>query len=321
VAALPVSFRGAAQGLLAHFSSSAGAVLSYLRGGTAAVELVWFDRAGRRLSIVGEPAEYSNPALSPDEKRLAISQVDSKLGTRDIWIFDLDRGGPNKFTFDRGDDMNPVWSPDGERIAFSSSRKGRRDLYVKNASGAGDEQVLFESGDPKSMMDWSADGRHVLFTGFVLPLDGERTPVRLPPGVTNPKVSPDGRWLAYYSNESGRLEIYVQSFPALLAGRSAGKWLISMAGGWQPEWGRDSREIFYVGLDGTLMAASVTASGPAFETTPPKPLFSVRLDPAARRAHYQPAANGQRFLVAQLLEQETANRLTVVVNWSAGLTR
>jgi hypothetical protein len=143
----------------------------------------------------------------------------------------------------------------------------------------------------------------------------------LPPGVTNPKVSPDGRWLAYYSNESGRLEIYVQSFPALLAGRSAGKWLISMAGGWQPEWGRDSREIFYVGLDGTLMAASVTASGPAFETTPPKPLFSVRLDPAARRAHYQPAANGQRFLVAQLLEQETANRLTVVVNWSAGLTR
>jgi eukaryotic-like serine/threonine-protein kinase len=171
------------------------------------------------------------------------------------------------------------------------------------------------------MTDWSADGGHVLFNSFVLPLDGERTLVRLPPGVTNPRISPDGRWLAYYSNESGRLDIYGQSFPPVLAGRPAGKWLISTAGGLYPEWRRDGGEILYVGLDGTLMAASVTASGNAFETTSPKPLFSVRLEPSCRRAHYQPAANGQRFLVAQLLEQETAKPLTVVVNLSARLTR
>ena len=130
------------------------------------------DRAGRRLSTVGEPADYSNPALSPDEKRLAISRVDPHLKTRDIWIFDLDRGMSSRFTFDRAEDTSPIWSPDGKRIAFTSTRKGQRGLYVKDTSGSGDEQVLLKSSEAKNAENWSPDGRHILFVRRQSPPDG-----------------------------------------------------------------------------------------------------------------------------------------------------
>jgi Tol biopolymer transport system component len=276
--------------------------------------LVWFDRSGKRLGTVAEPGTYSNLALSPDEQRLAISRVDPQVGSRDIWILELNRGGERLFTFDRGDDMNPVWDPRGARIAFSSTRTGQRGLYVKDATGVGEDQMLLESG---SVADWSRDGRYILEAGSILPLFGDRKPVDLPDGTANPRASPDGRWLAYQSNERGRLEIYVRSFQDVLAGRSGGKWQVSSAGGIYPEWGRDGRELFYVAPDNTLMSVPVKASGNAFQAEPPTPLFPLRLEAVNRRTHYQPAMNGQRFLVAQVLEQDASNPITVMVNWTA----
>jgi Tol biopolymer transport system component len=319
VAARPLVAQGL---LLGHFSSSASGILSYQRGRPSAKELVWLDRSGRRLSTVGEPADYSNITLSPDEHRVAVSRLDPRVGTRDVWIVDLSRSNvPKQLTFDRGDDTNPVWSPDGNRIAFSSRRSGPRNIYLKDANGTGDDQALFESDVDKPLADWSADGRYVLGGRAVLPVDGERRPVPLPPGTLSPRVSPDGRWLAYQSAESGALEIYVQSFPALLAGRSAGKWRVSAAGGIQPEWRRDGREIFYLTPNSTLMAVSVQVRGAAFEHGVPTPLFPLRLEAVDRRAHYQPTANGQRFLVVQPIEQASSNTITVVVNWTADLGR
>jgi Tol biopolymer transport system component len=329
VAAVRTNLLYTSEGLRAQFSISAHGVLSYQRGGAAAKELVWFDRSGRRLSTVGEPADYSNLALSLDGRRLAISRMDPQLGTRDIWVFDLDRGGVStKLTYDRGDEMNPVWSPDGQRIAFSSTRKGPRDLFVREANGTGEDEVLFDSGDGKSAIDWSSDGKYLLFNAsgpvpFTAALDRERKQMLRfpPPHTSNPRTSPNGRWLAYQSNESGRLEIHVQSFPALLTGRSTGKWRVSIGGGYSPEWRRDGQELFYIAPDNTLMAVSVETSRPDFKAGVPTPLFPMRIETTNRRAHYQSAANGQRFLVVQLPELELSSPITVVVNWPVGLTR
>jgi len=257
------------------------------------------DRAGRRLSTVGEPADYSNPALSPDEKRLAISRVDPHLKTRDIWIFDLDRGMSSRFTFDRAEDTNPIWSPDGKRIAFTSTRKGQRGLYVKDTSGSGDEQVLLKSNEAKNAENWSPDGRHILFVGgsrplMALPLEGSGKPLPLLTGSYQAKVSPDGRWLAYCSNESGRLEVYAQSFPELQAGRSTGKRQVSTAGGGYPQWRRDSQEVFYLASENKLMAVSVKTGGNAFETGIPKALFEERVEAAVRNPHFVPRTLARR---------------------------
>ena len=305
----------------ARFSASDGGILSYMRGGAAAAkELVWFNRSGQHLSTVGELADYSNPALSPDEKRLVIAR--SQAVSRDVWIFELDRGLSTRFTFDSGDESNPIWSPDGRRIAFTSNRKGPRDIYVKDADGTGEDQVLFQSDEQKATQDWSGDGRYILFSGVALPLEGERKPVALVKGGDTTRVSPDGRWLAYRSTESGRPEICVQSFPGLLAGRPTAKWQVSTAGGTYPEWRRDGQELFYIAPGNQLMAVDVKASGTKFETGIPKPLFPLRIEALSRRTHYQPAANGQRFLVVQLLERESSSSpIDVVVNWAAGIKR
>jgi Tol biopolymer transport system component len=306
---------------LAQFSSSVNGILTYLRGGNVDKELVWMDRSGRRLRTVGEAADYTNLALSPDEKRLALTRRDPQRNTRDVWILDLDRVIPSKLTFDPADEMNPVWSPDGQQIAFSSTRKGQRDVYVKDTNSTGEDAVLFESPEDKSVAAWSPDGRYVLFGAFALPLQGERKPIALSPGTSNPRVSPDGRWLAYQSSQSGQLEIYVQSFPELLSRKSARKWQLSTAGGNYAEWRGDGQELFYVAPDNMLMAVSIKSNGLNLEAAAPKPLFPLRLEAVNRRSHYQPASDGQRFLVSQVPERVASSPITVVVNWSAERTR
>ncbi len=181
---------------LALFSVSDTGVLAYARGGGSGLkkELAWFDREGKRLGAVGEPGDYSNPAFSPDEKRLAVARVDPQANSRDIWIFDLARGTSSRFTFDPADDFNPTWSPDGARIAFTSVRKGNRNLYLKSAAGAGGEEPLLESEAQKSVTDWSPDGRYLLFnsseTGalddvWAIPLEGDRKPFLVVTGAFN----------------------------------------------------------------------------------------------------------------------------------------
>jgi Tol biopolymer transport system component len=306
----------------AAYSASQNGVLAYRTLGEANTELVWFDRQGRRLGTVGEPGNYSVPALSPDEKTLAVTRIDPEIGTRDIWLFDLLHGTPSQFTFDPAEETNPTWSPDGTQIVFSSVQNGKGDIYRKATTGAGIAEPVMESRDLKIVQSWTPDGRFVLYDSFAsggkvwaLPLSGDRKPTALLAGdsaLRLTSVSPDMRWMAYASNSTGRNEIYVQSFPP-----SGRKWQVSTAGGDEPYWRHDGKELFYV--EGKrLMAVDVTADGPRFRPGIPKPLFEVlRLETEARRSRYQVAANGQKFLIVVPLE--STQPITVVTNWTAGL--
>jgi Tol biopolymer transport system component/DNA-binding winged helix-turn-helix (wHTH) protein len=309
-----------AQGFAA-FSASGNGVVAYRTLPTATTELVWFDRRGNRLGTVGEPANYSVPALSPDEKKLAITRIDAQIGTRDLYLFDLARAtSPARFTFDPAEETNPTWSPDGDQIAFSSNKTGVLDLYQKATSGAGDAEPLLKSSEPKIIESWSPSGRFILYDSggglWALPLTGDRKPLSLfaRSGDTRATISPNGRWVAYQSSESGREEVYVQSFP------SGSQRQVSTAGGEEPYWRRDGKEMFYI-AGKTLMAVDVNSNEQAFRNGKPTPLFEVRLEIDNRRSRYQSAGSGQRFLVNVPLESAVSEPITVVTNWESGVKR
>ena len=293
-------------------------------------ELAWFDRSGKAIGMVGERADYADVELSPDGTRAAVSELDPGIG-RDIWIFDLARGIPTRFTSDPADEYAPVWSPDGSQIVFGSRRKGHFDLYQKASSGAGPEQDALADNRDKWPMSWSPDGRTLLYsTGTLssvgarphlwgLPLVGERKPF---PVVDNPRfteypgrLSPDGRWVAYTSDESGTNEIYVAPFPS-----GNGKWRISTAGGSWPRWRRDGKELFFLADNTKLMAAAVNGQGAQFSVGAVHMLFEARWRPGGRSA-YDVAVDGQKILGAILVEQPVASPITLVVNWLADLKK
>ena len=190
-------------------------MLAYRTLGPATTELVWFDRQGRRLGAVGEPGNFSVPALSPDEKRLAVTGLDTQIGTHDVWLLDLHLGTPSRFTFDPADETNPTWSPDGTRIAFTLNQNGHADLYLKAATGAGNAEPLMKSSELKLIECWTPDGRFILYDSdgkaWALPLTGDRKPAALfvLNGESKISISPNMKWAAYQSNESGRMEVYV----------------------------------------------------------------------------------------------------------------
>ncbi|MDA2931469.1 protein kinase, partial [Acidobacteria bacterium AH-259-O06] len=290
------------------FSVSENGVLVYHSGGTANSRLVWLDRAGKQLGLVGEPGPYGQIVLSPDEKRVAVGRAG------DTWLLELSSGIFSRFTFSGAGD--PIWSPDGRQIAFGSNRKGVTDLFQKTMGGGG-EEVLFESEDNKWIEDWSPDGRFIVYilTGgravYALPLLEDQKPKLLletPFDKDEFHLSPDGQWVAYNSNESGRWEVYVASFPEFTEKRQ-----VSKAGGCQALWRADGKELFYLGLDGKMAAVEVK-SGSTLETGIPKVLFQtgVRVDPI--RDQYCVTGDGQRFLVKEPVE-ETAQPIHVVLNW------
>ena len=312
------------------FSVSSNRVLVHRTGGSSVEgQLVWFDRTGRRLGALGEPGDYTNPALSPDGKRVAVGRGDPRTLKRDIWLFELERGTASRLTFDPADDLNPVFSPDGTRILFTSDRKGPRDLYWKAATGVGEEEPVLESENMKSSDDWSPDGRFVVYDSGVLlgssqgignttdiwlaPLDGDRKPL---PFLVRPfsdwqaQISPDGRWIAYSSDESGPQEIYVMDFP-----KPTGKWKVSTEGGAEARWRRDGRELFYI-AGRKLMAADVRTGGAVFHAGVPRVLFEASIDPRTnRRNRYVVSPDGQRFLIIAQAEEAGPTPLTVVLNW------
>jgi Tol biopolymer transport system component len=240
-----------------------------------------------------------------------------------VWTYDVARGLRTRFTFDPEDDLDERWSADGNRIAFASGRKGHLDLYAKAASGADAEQLLLADDLDKYPQSWSPDGRFLLYvslgakTGqdlWVLPLTGD---VRKPFPFRNTQFSegtgvfsPDGRWIAYRSSETGRQEIYIAPFPG-----PGGKWQISAMGGSAPRWRRDGKELFYVGPGNTLMAAAVSVDGARVEVGTVKRLFQVRA--VTPRYFYDVSPDGQRFLVNTADEPATSAPLTLVVNWPA----
>jgi Tol biopolymer transport system component len=312
----------------AHFSVSETGTLLY-RSDTAAADtqLVWFDRAGKQLDTVGAAGHYSDIRLSPDGKRVAFQRLDPEQGASDIWLIELARGTTSRLTFDPANDGDAVWSPDGGRVVFSSAREGLPNLYQKLSSGAGGEELLLKTEDAKLANDWSPDGRHVLYNAmsrqsfdlWVLPLFGERRPepfLRTDFQESGGRFSPDGRFVAYVSDESGRFEVYVQSFPA-----SGGKWQVSNGGGASPRWRRDGRELFYLSADGKLMAVEVDGSSDTFEAGVPVPLFETRVGAISGDSPYDVAADGRRFLVKVLVGENAPAPVTVVLNWTADVKR
>jgi serine/threonine protein kinase/dipeptidyl aminopeptidase/acylaminoacyl peptidase len=309
------------------FSASENGVLTYQAGAaTASSQLVWFDRVGKQIGVLGDAAPYGDLKLSPDGKQ-ALDSIAGEAGKgRDIWLYDVARGLRTRFTFDAANNLESIWSPDGSRVVFDSDRKGHLDLYQKASSGAGPEEVLLQDNLDKYPESWSPDGRFILYstfgapTGlrmFMLPLFGDRRPIPFQHtqfNETSGRFSPDGRWVAYQSNESGRLEIYVAPFPG-----PGGKWQISTAGGQYPQWRRDGNEIFYLAPGNALMVAEVNGKGSSVEVGAVKPLFQTRA--TGRNERYAVSADGQRFLVNTAPEQSASAPITVVLNWTAGLKK
>jgi eukaryotic-like serine/threonine-protein kinase len=313
----------------AAFSVSENGTLTYMSGIIGGGQPALFDREGKRLSSVGPAGEYFNLFLSPDEKRVAAAMSDPQTGAREIWLLDIARGSPTRFTFDASEDFLPIWSPDGSRVVFVSDRDGAGNLYQKSASGAGNEELLFKSNERKWAGDWSRDGRFIICTNlsqktkndlWVLPMTGEQTPFSYLQTTYNedhPRFSPDGRFVAYTSDESGRSEVYVQTFPV-----SGGKWIVSTNGGAQPRWRRDGKEIFFMSPDRKIMAADTKLEGDIFEAGVPKVLFQTNVVsyPNPRNV-YDVSADGQRFVIITPPEEATSTPIVVVTNWNAGITR
>ena len=286
--------------------------------------LQWLDRSGKALGVVGEAADYSNPALSPDESKLAVSIRDPQTKTRDIWIFDLVRGGKTRLTFDPADDLDCIWSPDGKRIAFTSDRAGQRNLYWKLADGSGPDELLLAGKEGgRNLVDWSRDGKYLIYFDdltphlYVLSLDGDRKPV---PFINTPfftqqgQFSPNDRWVAYRSPESGRNEVFVQGFN-LDPSQPRGKWQISSEGGELPRWRGDGKELFFHFTD-SFFAVDVKTDGPTFTAGVPKRLFDIPgVSASATHGEYVVTRDGQRFLVATASEKAAAQPIEVVVNW------
>ncbi|HEV2665221.1 MAG TPA: protein kinase [Blastocatellia bacterium] len=313
--------------IIPHISAAENGTLAFREAGQKP-QLVWFDRNGKRLGTVGEAAEYSNPSLSADDERLAVNTFDPKTKSRDIWLFDLARGARSRFTFDPADDLNPVWSKDGSRIFFTSDRKGPRDIFQKKVNAAEDEELIYASPEYKNVEDLSPDGRLLIYNAnagdnatkvdlWLLPLEGERNPkpfIKTQFNEAKAVISPDGRWVAYDSDESGRSEVYVATFPQL-----SGRWQVSARGGKEPQWRRDGKELFFINNNNDLLAAEVKPGSGAFEAEAPKLLFSTALTTIGRN-RFVATRDGQRFLVITWPELAPAP-INVVVNWAAELKR
>jgi Tol biopolymer transport system component len=318
-------------GVTGAFSVSPGTLAYRATGGSQRRQLAWMDRAGTALRTIGSPDSdtLAAPALDPAGQRIAVQR--RVLGNFDIWLVDTTRGTPARFTFDPALDTSPLWSRDGRSVIFASRRSGPVNLYEKSASGAGDEHLLaVDAGTPLS---WSPDGQFLLYartdpsTGadlWVLPATGERKPLAVVQTAMDQPggdFSPDGRWLAYESSESGRFEVYVQTFP-----EAGGKRQVSPAGGTQARWRGDGRELYYLGLDARLMAVAVTPDpeGKTLDFGTPAPLFRTHLASGASvlpgRPQYAVAPDG-RFLMNTVVEDTAPSLITIVLNWTAGLQK
>jgi serine/threonine protein kinase len=312
----------------ATFSVSDAGTLAYREGaGSPQRQLVWSDRSGRAIGSFGTPGPYTHVELSPDGRRVAVDRVEDQAGQTDIWVLDVSTGTPTRFTFSPGRFEYPRWAPDGSRLVFSD--RGRRSgLSQKPASGAGAEERLYDSTDGANTFpgDWSPDGQSIVFRRLLpgtqgalwhLSLFGQRLARPVPQTEargTNGRFSPDGRWLAYESGDSGRDEVYVQPFPS-----TGAKWLISRNGGVTPRWRRDGKELFYVTEEGRLAAAPIIADD-TFRAGEPTELFDIRFTPATVNSYpYAVSEDGKRFLVITPEETVSTNAISVVLNWASAL--
>ena len=308
---------------LADFSANTAGMLVYPPQTNSLAELRWRDRRGKLLGSVGAPGEYYTPRISPDGRSVAFARRDGN--NSDIWVAHPAGNSLVRLTFDPGIDEYPVWSADGESVTFANDASGVANLYRKAATGTGTIARLTNSRFRQQPIDWSHDGRFLLFTQItfsseimVQPASGGRPLSFLGHalGATKAQFNPGiPRWIAYDFDDSGRREIYVQAFePGKTA--SVARWQISNAGGVMPRWRGDRKEIFYLALDGKLMAARISSDGPSFQSATPEMLFNAT-PPLLRSPsfEYDVTPDGQRFLMIEPAEKPEYLPLTLVTKW------
>jgi serine/threonine protein kinase/Tol biopolymer transport system component len=296
----------------------------------AARQLVWFDRSGHREGTVTTAGGVVSPALSPDGSRLAMTRPDPATGTSDVWVMDLHRGVSSRLPSSSGNSSLPIWSPDGEHLLFGSNRDGGQPkVFQIDASGAHAASLMAGPGSPR---DWSHDGHFILyantpklFAASAAGIDAAR-PLELPftaPGAGGTGAatfSPDGRWIAYSSNESGQDQVYLRAFPT-----GEHKTQVSSGGGTEPRWRGDARELYYLASDGHIVAVSITPHRDTLDIGPPRPLFPTQAAGLTLGIlgfyQYAVTRDGQRFLVNEPVQQESTTPVIAVVNWRAALTR
>ena len=304
-----------------------GTLVYFDGAGGGGVNLVWRDRQGRRLGTIGQPQEnIEHLALSPDGKSVAV-EAEEADGNWDIWVHDAVRGGKTRLTFDPAQDGHPAWSPSGEQITFHSRRGGGDGIFSKPTDGSGEAVLLVGEDAAVRAPDWSRDGKFVIYAArrsedtlddlwYLKPKSGgegfEPAPyLRTAADERIPVFSPDGRYVAYVSGESGRDEVYVRPFP-----EGGGKWQVSIDGGTQPRWRRDGKELFYVEED-QLMAVSVSTTQ-GFSPGTPKLLFRDQwLRSPFPKQRYDVSPDGRRFVLREAVEGATGKppAIRVVMNW------
>jgi Tol biopolymer transport system component/predicted Ser/Thr protein kinase len=300
----------------AGFSVSTNGVLAYEEGSVPA-RVVWLDREGREQSLVAALDQVNHLRLAPDGRRAALDILDPRTGTADLWVFDTARGVSLRLTANPMDEKRPVWSADGKRIFYRSDRNGPPDVWEIPADG-GEGKAVLEMPGSETPFDVSPDGRTLLFAEagmqrgweiWLLPLDGKRDPVRFrraqPFSLNEPRFSPDGRWIAYSSDESGNSEIYVTAREG-----GGGTIRVSRDGGFSPCWRRDGKELFFRAPGSRILATPIAVRGDSLDVGAPAELFRS----AMPILDFDAAADGQRFLVSQRAKPPTPP-LTVVVNW------
>jgi Tol biopolymer transport system component len=325
----------------AFFTSSANGVLAYRVGvGAGTRQIAWFDRTGKPVGNLGAPGDYVALALARDGSRAAIVQNESVASKLDLWLYDIARDVPSRFTFNDAEQNDPVWSPDGSMLAFSSRRDGLYTLYLKNANGAAQEERLQKAEDGERPCDWSPDGRFLLYTtrtkggvgGALWTVENPADPAKrkkapylddghaVSQGQFSPGPAGGPRWVAYTSDESKHgYEIFVQSFPL-----GAGKFQVSRGGGTQARWRHDGKELFYSSPDGKIMGVDVKLT-PMFSAGVPHVVVDTRgsVPNAQITFRYDVSPDGQRFLVNtdQIGAGGTPQPITVVLNWLAGVRK
>jgi eukaryotic-like serine/threonine-protein kinase len=306
----------------ATFSVSNDRVLLAQSGtGVSLSRLEWFDRSGKQVGTVGEPGVFANVDLAPSGKSLAVDKIDMGNQNSDVWIFDLQGESAKRMTFDPAIDAMPVWSPDGTRVVFASSRKKTFDLYLKTTDGAQEERPIESTpAEDKFPSAWSRNGKYILYARgtnlwfLTFPDLRSQLFLKVPSAIKNGQFSPDGKWVAYASNESGKWEIYITSFPD-----AHGKWQVSNGGGDQPRWRGDGKEIFYLAADGKILAVPVK-EGANFNPGAPIALFQANqraLVATSELLAYDVTPDGQRFLINTHVKNGEIQPMSVVLNWDA----
>ena len=311
---------------VATFSVSNSGVLVY-EGSSAssAPELALVDPKGRTIVSFGQPEIFVSARLSRDSRKIAMDLYDVRVRNSDIWLYEIGRGVNTRFTFDPAVEWNPIWSPDGSRLVFSSNRNGHHDIYEKISTGAANEAVIFQSERDKIPTDWSPDGRFILFQLldprtrsdlWLLPMTGDRKPtpfLQTEYAESNARFSPDMKWIAYQSDESGTTQIYVRPFPGPGAKRQ-----VSANGGTVPRWHRDGREMFFLS-GGKIMSADVNGSSSEFEIGKVKLYFDPSLIGGTNVRDI--SGDGQSILLEIPRSRQASTPLTLVVNWDVELKR